>query len=146
MPLPADYLVAGPLIMERLRNQITELRSVLPLAEVARLNANAIAGPLAYVMYDGDDVVEGEGRARQGASQLVRQRWMVVLGIRSAAQREAASHEAAGPLISRVIAALAGWTCEPFRSPLYRVAAPRVDYGANFALYPLMFAGELMTS
>lgn len=147
--LPADYLAAEPLIVARLRDQVHELRQVLPLEDVTRLPESAVASPMAYVVYDGDEVVEGEGRARQGASQLVRQRWLVVLGIRNAAQAardRVPTHGTAGALIAKAIAALAGWQCAPFRAPLYRVNAPRVSYGANFALYPLMFAGELISS
>lgn len=149
MPLPADYLIAGPLIMQRLRDEVPALRQVLPLEDLSRLPESAVASPFAYVMYDGDEVLEGEGRARQGASQLVRQRWLVVLAIRNAAQAATAriaTDEAAGPLISKLIAALAGWTVEPFRAGLYRITAPRVSYGANSALYPLLFAGELTTT
>jgi len=147
MAAPSDYLMAGRAIIERLKTSVLELRQVLSLEEIAQLDENAIASPTAYVVYDGDEVLEADGRARQGASQLVRQRWMVVLAVANARQARSgdAKHAEAGPLLSLLIAALAGWLTPPFRRPLFRVSAPRVQYGQNVALYPLMFAGELNT-
>lgn len=139
---PTDYLAAGAQIIERLRTEVRALRGVLPAEDLAALSETTI-GPIAFVIYDGDEVFDGAGRAQQGASQRVRQRWLVVIAVRHAGQtRQAATHEAAGPLLSSVIGALAGWPCAPFSKPLIRVTAPRVNYGPNFALYPLMFAGD----
>lgn len=141
--LPADYLAGGRAIVERLRAEVRELRGVLMAEDLAVLNEGTAVGPLAFVVYDGDEVLEGDGRARQGASQRVRQRWMVVIAIRSAVQhRQAASHDEAGPLLAKTIQTLAGWSTAPYRQPLVRITAPRVNYGPNFALYPLMFAGD----
>lgn len=141
--LPADYLAAGRALVERLRTDVPALRGVLLAEDLAVLNEGAAIGPLAFVMYDGDEVIEGEGRARQGASQRVRQRWLVVVAIRNATQhRQGAAHEDAGPLLSQTIQSLAGWITAPYRAPLVRLTAPRVSYGNNFALYPLMFAGD----
>ncbi|WP_290889381.1 hypothetical protein [Arenimonas sp.] len=143
MALPADYLGAAPLIVERLRTAVPALRGVLLADDLAALAERTAVGPLAFVIYDGDEVLEGDGRARQGASQMVRQRWAVIMAVRSAVQhRDGALHQIAGPLLTAVIAALAGWHTPPYRAPLYRITAPRVDYGPNFALYPLLFAGD----
>jgi hypothetical protein len=147
MPTPRHYLMAGELIVARLRSQVRELRAVESIELIDQATEAKAVGPLGFVAYDGDEVVEGAGRARQGASQLVRQRWLVIVALRSAAQgRAAAQHEEAGPLLSATVDALAAWECAPFRAPMVRVSAPRVDYGKNWTLYPLMFAGELMTS
>lgn len=144
MALPTDYLAAGDHIVQRLRTDVRALRGVLAAEDLRIINESTVVGPLAFVIYDGDEVLEGAGRAAQGASQMVRQRWAVIVAVRSAVQhRQAAAHEAAGPLLTAVIQSLAGWQTEPFRKPLVRLTAPRVDYGPNFALYPLLFAGEL---
>jgi len=142
--VPDDYLAAGAAIIERLRQQVPELRDVLTMEDAAQVQESAVASPVAYVAYDGDTL--GDGVVR-GAPQVVTQRWLVVLAVRSARQQRAATHEAAGPLLSKIIAALAGFTPPPLRRPLRRTTTPRVNYRpGGLTLYPLAWAGELTTT
>lgn len=135
-----DYLFVAPRIAARLEAQLPD--TPVDVCETAEqvLKADRRARVL-MVMWAGDRVDPGDaGRARDGASQLVHQRWLVVLGINNVAKGADARNLAAGPLLSRVHRALAGWTPEGAARPLRRASAPlKPTFTESKAVYPLGF-------
>ncbi|MCW5657447.1 MAG: hypothetical protein KIT60_07070 [Burkholderiaceae bacterium] len=138
----ADYLFIGPLIEQRLRAQIGENVPVEGVEHMAQArDAQDLRELVLYVMWGGDSFAGGEAsRARGGESQRVFQRWIVWLRVRNASvANKAARSTRAGPLLSAVHKALAGWTPEGAFRPLLRTQGPAPDYQAASGLYPLAF-------
>lgn len=140
-----DYLCAEQLIIERLRQQIPDLRAVLAAADLADLTEAQQTTPAVHVIYDGDRLGDSAGR---GAGQMVYQRWLTVVTVRSArGQRSGAgAREVAGPIITEVIQSLAGWAPSDAHQPLVRVSAPRPHYSAGgYAYIPLAWETRIVT-
>jgi hypothetical protein len=135
-----DYLFVAPLLAARLESLLPEIPVDVCETEDQVLKADRRARVL-MVMWAGDRVDAGDnGRAREGASQLVHQRWLVVLGLNNVAKGADARNVAAGPLLSRVHKALAGWTPLGAGRALRRASAPlRPTFTESKAVYPLGF-------
>jgi len=140
----ADYLAAGPLIMQRIRDAVADIAAVLPARDLSRLAESELQSPAVFVVYDGDRLGDAAGR---GGARIVHQRWLVVLAVRNAAQSDggAALTGDAGPLLSDLLEALQGWAPSVDHRPLYRVAAPLPGYSPAFGFYPLAFEAALIT-
>jgi len=143
--LLANYLFLQPLIEQRLQ---AELGGELPVAGIESLTQAGDADQrqkVIYVMWAGDAFDESDaGRAQRGASQMVRQRWMVALRISNVGQTDmAARNKEAGPLLSRIHSALAGWTPEGAGRPFVRAGALAPNYTKASGLFPLGFAIQL---
>jgi hypothetical protein len=140
-----DYLAAEAPIIARLKALVPALRAVAGAPEIVV----PPQVPSALVIYDGDTIPQGPGgQAGNGALQVVRQRWMVVLivhNLRYAAEG-AEARLTAGPLLIEVMRALAGWPPLPELRPMRRVQGPEVDYRDGVALFPLMYETQLLTS
>lgn len=140
--LQADYLFAGPLILERLRSQVAGV----PWgdADAAAAADPKAAQPLAgFVLWDGELLAaNADGQARGGASQIVDHVWTVLLRVRNAAQGRSGDglldHQA-GPLLYAVHQALAGWSPEGALHPLRRAQARPPAYGTNSKLFFVSF-------
>lgn len=138
--LAADYLFLGPLIQARLTQQLPDLP-----VDVCERSEQVLAADkrqrVLMVMWAGDAIDETDaGRARDGASQAMRQRWMVALGLNNVGKVADARHVAAGPVLSRVHQALAGWTPDGCVRALRRANAPmRPLFTDSKAVYPLGF-------
>jgi hypothetical protein len=92
------------------------------------------------VMWAGDSF--GDRAAK--ASQVIAQRYVVVLAMNNVSARPDARQLKAGPLLSKVQRALAGWVPAGAVNPLRRVNAPmRPSFHKTKALYPLGFEIEL---
>lgn len=137
-PIHDDWLFVGPLIQQRLRDQ-------LPDVPVEGIEDMALAGdqdrrPRAvYVMYGGDGFADPGGR---GTAVGLEQTWLVLLHLRyvaGAARDKDARNTKAGPLISSLHRALAGHQLPGVHRPLSRVAGPRPSYLKESALYALAF-------
>lgn len=145
----ADYLSAEAPIIARLRAEVSGLRTVLGAADIAELEEAAVPTPAAFVIYDGDEIPEGEGaRAGAGTAQRVTQRWYVVVAVRNArdALGGSAARAEAGPLISQAIAALAGWQPTADHRPLRRAGAVPPGFSKGFGYFPILFTTEVVTS
>lgn len=135
--LPANYFDAATALRERLLQELPQMRSVRTasgLAEVAHLTPDA---PALILCWDGD-----AGMQDNGCLVTVEQRWIVAVAVRSARDTAGGSGviEAAGPLFSAVLAALAGWKPDlPGAGRLRRVEAPRPGFDAGYGLFPLAF-------
>ncbi|MDD3610467.1 MAG: hypothetical protein PHI49_12040 [Halothiobacillaceae bacterium] len=138
-----DHFAVGVAIRDRLAEALPALRQVRIAASLAEIADWQPVSPAVWVIWDGDRVAESAGR---GQAQLVRQRWVVALIVRSL--KDAASGggviEAAGPLLSRLLALLMGWQPPmPGCRPLERTDAPQPGYGAGYGYFPLAFLAPL---
>ena len=142
-----DYLFIGPLIERRLREQLGAEIPVegIELMSQAR-DAQDLRERVVYVMWGGDrfDGNDG-GRAGQGTSQRLLQRWVVWLRVRNlSATVKDARNDSAGPLLSAMHKALSGWQPEGALRSLWRTQGPAPDYQATSGLYPLAFEINLV--
>jgi hypothetical protein len=138
--LAADYLFLGPLIARRLEDEVPDIP--VDVCETADQVFAADKRPYALmVMWAGDRFVETEaGRANNGASQVVHQRWLVMLALNDVGKEKDARQLKAGPWMSKVHKALAGWTPEGAARAMRRATAPlRPDITPQKAIYPMGF-------
>lgn len=148
----ADYLSAEPAIVERLKDQVPELRKVEGATELAAITERDFPNlqtPAAYVVYAGDRVGGGTSdSARQGRDQVVQQVWAVVLAVRNVREvtTGAAIRAQAGPLITAVLSALAGWEPIPELRALRRIQGAGPVWGKGVAFFELRFEAQLITS
>jgi hypothetical protein len=138
--LEADYLFLAPLIEARLLDQVPDIP--VDVCETADqvLKADTRQRVL-MVLWAGDriDTADG-GNARAGASQLVHQRWLVMLGLKNVGRAPDARNTRAGPLLSKVHKALAGWTPDGAARAMRRTNAPlQPTFTESKAVYPLGF-------
>ncbi len=143
MGLPAladDYLFLAPLISARLEDQVGGFPVDVCETTDQVLKADKRARVL-MVMWAGDRIdTTDAGSARGGASQLLHQRWLVVLGLSNAGKVPDARNLAAGPVLSKVHKALAGWTPAGAARPMRRASAPlQPTFVGAKAVYPLGF-------
>ena len=139
-----DYLFLGPLITERLRAVVTGLDQVDGIEELAQASEAKVIGSRAFVLWDGESFAGEPGRAGGGARQIVTHTWTVLLAVRNASQVDpAARNTSAGPHLSAIHKALAGWTPDGVFRPFIRVNGRKPNYRANVALYPLTFSIDL---
>jgi hypothetical protein len=139
-----DYLFLGPLLQARLVGQVPDVP--VDVCETVQQVLAADRRPLVLmVMWAGDRFDETErGRAGNGASQVVFQRWLVLLALNNASPEKDARHLRAGPLLSAVHKALAGWTPEGSSRAMRRAnAAMRPDITPQKAIYPMGFELQL---
>jgi hypothetical protein len=143
-----DYLFVRPLIVARLAQQVSVFAqpgSVKGVEELADAIERGVSAPTAFVFFAGDvfDTSE-QGRASNGRSQIVQQQWCVVLVVRNADQIDGAARDTlAGPLMSTIHKALAGWVPDGSARPFVRVPGARATYNKNVAAYPLTFGLSL---
>lgn len=138
--MAADYLFVGPLLLARLAAQLPDLPGELVESPEQVLRADNRPAVI-KLMWAGDrfDPSDG-GRAGGGTSQLVHQRWLLVLGLNHAGQAPDARNTVAGPHLSRLHRALAGFTPEGAGRPVRRAqAALAPTFTATQAIYPLGF-------
>lgn len=138
--LAADYLFVAPLIAARLAEQVPDIPVDVCETTDQVLKADKRARVL-MVLWAGDRVEASEsGRAGAGASQLLHQRWLVMLGLNNVAKAADARNVAAGPVLSKVHKALAGWVPEGAGRAMRRASAPlQPTFTSDKAVYPLGF-------
>jgi len=143
---PANYFSAWDGIVARLKEQVTEFnRHVYPFMSLDDAKRIAQFAPACVVVYTRDRVGESSGA---GQAQVVSQQFTVVVALKSANDAESGkgAREAAGPLITKVLAALAGFTPAVGWRPLKRAEQPAlVDYSPGVAWFPFGFSTTLIT-
>jgi hypothetical protein len=135
-----DYLFLGPLIEQRLRNEVSGLavRGIEQLAQATEANVRSLD---AFVLFEGESFAEGDAGRASSSSQLVTQKWTVLLAVRNASQVDAnGRNNAAGPYLSSMHKALSGWTPPDAFRAMRRSNGRQASYGGNTALYPLTFS------
>lgn len=147
MALPAfeaDYLFLAPLIKARLEGKVADV--AVDICETAeQVYKSDLRQVVLMVMWGGDVVPEQESaRAGAGASQVIHQRWGVLLALANPSQFKDARQVQAGPLLSKIHKALAGWTPEGCSRPFRRANAPlRPDIQPQKAIFPMGFEVQL---
>lgn len=147
----ADYLSAGSLIESRIVARAPAIKRVAAMGNLYSLLEaepteflKQVSGqlPAAYVGFDGETIGDTTG---DGFTHVVLQRWLIVLvvGNYRNADRAEGVVDAAGPLLSTLVAALTGWRPEGF-TELERQTAPRPGYLAGVGFFPLSFATTLV--
>lgn len=139
-----DYLFVGALIQARLKSNVVGLElpgAVLGIEEFSQATERAINAPVVYVLWEGDTVEDTAGRGR---STMLRQSWTVLIAVRNADQSTLdARNSSAGPLLSAVHQALAGWAPQAGQHTFVRTTGRKATYTANVGLYPLTFVLSL---
>ncbi|MDT3707479.1 MAG: hypothetical protein ROZ09_11675 [Thiobacillus sp.] len=145
-----DYLAAGALIEDRIRDKVPEIRRVEGVGDLTTLLENdaeeflkQISGklPSAFVGFDGETIGDMAGN---GSDHVAGQRYLVVLAVGNyrRADTNKGVVDTAGPLLSKLVAALSGWKPMGF-TELIRQAAPRPGYRAGVGFFPLVFTTDL---
>lgn len=139
-----DYLFLAPLVQARLADQVGDL-PVDVVETVPQVLAADRRERVLMVMYAGDAFDPNEAaRAGGGTSQMLRQRWLVLLALNNVAAKADARQSRAGPTLSQVHRALAGWTPPGVPRPFRRANAPlRPDINERKAIYPMGFEIQL---
>lgn len=145
-----NFLDPMPAIIERLRKEVPAFEQVLDAADIVRVKELPARTPHAQVLFDGYVASASEsGRVGQGKGQRVVQRWLIVIGVKNAADqvRKKDSLLAAGALFVQVFRALAGWTPLPSCQAL-KLTSPRYlpEYTPTHAYFPIAFEGGLILS
>lgn len=138
-----NWLMVGGLIEARLRDKMPELADVRQIVSLAAIEELTPAVPAALIMWDGDDIT---GTSGPGAAQVVRQRWIVVLAVRSAVMSNTGGGviTEAGPLLSGMIKALSGWAPSGLMRPMVRVSGIKPGFFAGYGFYPLTYTTTLV--
>jgi hypothetical protein len=138
--LASNYLFCGPLLEQRLRESLpgTPVEGIEDLAQAGAEDARQRA---LFVLWDGDRFGD---TALSGRAQIVTQRWLVLLYQRHASptQRDARA-QAAGPVLSTVHQAVAGWAPEGAHRAFKRGPGRAPSYTKASGLFPLTFEIDL---
>lgn len=122
---------------------------VLSAVDLESVEEHSQPTPAVHVIYHDTLVAEAEsGRTFNGAHQVARQIWVIVVCVRNVRElhRGACARREAGPLISQVRALLSGWR-PPVQgvSPLRRINLFRYAAANGFAYFPLAFEAIIAT-
>ncbi|HCF9240803.1 TPA: hypothetical protein NI607_005261 [Pseudomonas aeruginosa] len=145
---PFDYLFLEPLLIERIRSEVSGLAIVSGLPDLATLDEQSQASPCVYVIYLGDEV--GTGADHQGggrAIQTVVQHWAAVLTVfyADAVNDGEGARREAGPLLGRLLQALTGWS--PARDVGALARSPQASpasYSNGYFYFPLVFTARFV--
>ncbi|MBF0371756.1 MAG: hypothetical protein HQL52_20165 [Magnetococcales bacterium] len=139
-----NYFAAETLIIERLKDQVTDLRVVQGAGSAEEVFKGSRAMPIVHVLHDGDEASE-DGSHRAGEDQLVVQRWLIILSVQS--HRESADglavRKEAGPLLMAITNALQGWKPTTGLTPLIKVSSPAARYQDNHGHFFLAFTTRI---
>jgi hypothetical protein len=140
----ANFLVSEGGIVKRLvdtmmTGETAVLARVATRADMASLAEEKQIVPAVYVVYMGYQVVE----ANEGDA-MFRHRWIATVAIGNAAGgRDTRQRNLdVGPLVARVIEALAGFTPAPFHTPLVPGTPPPPYYAPAFVYLPVLFTTD----
>ena len=135
-PLHQDYLFMGALIARQLTEQLPDM-PVEGVAELAQIvDSQDQRTHCAFVLWAGDRFVD---TALGGAANVVNQQWDVWLRLRNDARFQQSPADEAGPYLSKLHRALAGWRPEGLHRPMRRTSGPRPNYTKLSGMYPLTF-------
>jgi hypothetical protein len=132
-----DYLALEPLLVARLRAEVSGVKAVQGLSDLASLSSKQQITPAIYVIYLGDIVGNVSGNA-----QPTDQVWAVVPTVyyADAGDTGEGARRIAGPLITRTLGALGNWRPRLDMKPLKRMqSSTPAEYDAGFGYFPLLF-------
>jgi hypothetical protein len=138
-----NHFFLEPIIIQRLREQIPELRLVTGTGDMDRVFDSSAPIPAAFVVFSGDSPLQGP-RANIRGSQLIQQHWTVVIVARGASNAgDQNARDTAGPLIARVHGALLGLEPDLGVKALYLAQSQgRPEYARGRGYFPVRFATE----
>lgn len=141
----ADFLATEAAIVARLQAAVPALRHVEAKVDTESAAGQDSQSPAAFVEYIGSRLPQNDAaQAGDGALQEIQLGFMVTLAVRRAGSDGARLRKEAGPLISAIFAALAGWLPDDDGRPLACVAIERPAYKPNYAYFPLVFQRPLI--
>ena len=137
-----NFLAMEPHLVALLQAAVVSLSPavhVLTAAEIADVKESAQKTPAVHVIYGGYTVAEDLRTAWR-----LEHTWYAVVAVRSASTQRtgAAARAEAGPLVTRVINALAGASVPGAASLLALTTPPRAGYAAGFQYIPTAFTVE----
>lgn len=147
-----DYLFCESRIIARLRECVPEFMEVGSAAGLESIQDGNVPAPSAWVFYLGDTVsgtTAATGGQRAG-QQMVTQLWAIMVAVYFADSRGIGGdiNSAAGPWISRVLAAMRGWTPDEKTIPRVRRSPQQLpaQYENGFGFFPLVWQIQIPAS
>jgi len=141
----ADFLATEEAIVDRLKDQIAALRHVESKVDTESSAGQDSPSPAAYVEFIGSRLPQNDSaQAGEGALQEIQLGFMVTLVLRRAGSNGRKLRKEAGPLISAIFVALAGWLPDEDGRALACVGIERPAYKPNYAYFPLVFQRPLI--
>lgn len=132
-----DALWPGEVIVQRLRDQVHALRSVLRVDEFDASATVPRQLPSAIVLLDALRVSQQTNVYTQPLN--CEQDWLVALAVRSARAAPDALSAQAGALLPLVVAALHGYVPPGAKRGFVWRTGPRPSYGSDVSYYPMIF-------
>jgi len=140
-----DFLQTEEDIVARLKTQVTALRHVESKVDTESSAGQDSPSPAAFVEYIGSRLPQNDAaQAGEGLLQEIQLGFVVTLVVRRAGSDGAKLRKEAGPLISAVFSALAGWLPDDDGRALACVGIERPSYKPNYAYFPLVFQRPLI--
>jgi hypothetical protein len=133
------YFSAERAIVDRLAGTLPEIKSAAG-SHAGALVDDASRRPCVAVIYDGyEPMGRGEGKS------MIRQRWRITIVVDARNDKSGAdARAAAGPIINKVISAVAGWKPLPELSPMELAAGNGAEYKNGVAAFSLVFSANLI--
>lgn len=144
--MPVDYLAAEELIITRLGPSGKNVtRHILSATDLAGVDEQKQLTPAVFVLYDGDRLGDSAGR---NSGQMIYQKWLLIVAVRNVKGQKTGkgARDEAGPIITKVLDAMLGWSPGTDYQPMQRVVAPRPGYSpGGYAYFPLAFETRVTT-
>lgn len=123
MPTPTDpnfnYLAVEDALIARLKAEVPEFADVRSEASLDGMKGAQLPTPCALVLWSGDSVISNENPS----AQMVQQTWMVCIVAKAAGDRTGEiTRDIAGPLLTKTILAVRGWSPDPATFDYFRWA------------------------
>lgn len=136
-----DYLFIGPLLVQRLQEQLGADMPVEEVEDLQTAGESERRAHVVWVLWAGDQFGD---QAMGGAGQAIAQRWLVVLFIRNESIGDrAARRRSAGAWLGRIQRALGGFKPSGCVRGLRRAQGPAPNYTRAEGMFPLLFAIDL---
>jgi hypothetical protein len=140
-----NYFTAEQPIIDRLKEQLPEIRVISSSRNLDTvIRSNAIT-PGAHVIFDGEGIEE-DSRHRVGSKQIVYQKWLVVLSIKSNRDIPTGSgiRWEAGPLLLKINNALQGWKPATGFGGMAKAPSKVPVYQDNIGHFSLSFTSRVV--
>ncbi|MBF0371236.1 MAG: hypothetical protein HQL52_17445 [Magnetococcales bacterium] len=135
-----DFYAAEPLIVTRLKGQVSALKSVAGARDLDGAAEMSRPAPAAYVIPSGEAI-----RSANEGEATLEQYWVVVIAVRNARDLQSgeAERREVGPIKAAVISALLGWKPGKGFTPLSIAQAPPPIPLDGVGFYPVRFSTRI---
>ncbi len=139
-----DYFVAERWIIDRLIDQVPELRAVEGAQSLNGVAASSRSSPMAAVIWGGETPLTGDNY-RVGRGQIIDQQWMILLVVRNARNVGTGGgiRAEAGPLLIKINSALQNWKPAPGFGRLIKMATPGPRYEDGYGFFALRYSTRI---